>query len=338
MKSFILMNRLWISILVLFIACDSQHQNNVLIQNVGFTQGSTYNVLYISSNGTDFQWEVDSILAEIDSSLSTYQDYSLISKLNRGDTNIFLDEHFVKVFNTFQSVADSTQGKFDCTLAPIVNAWGFGFTERAKVDSSLIKSLLQKVGYQKVTLKVDSFLQNPHLLQLDFNALAQGYTVDVIATFLDSMGLQNYMVEVGGELKVKGKNANGKNWRIGIDKPSPEIDENNRFQTVVELPNKALATSGNYRNFFLEDGKKYSHTIDPETGYPVKHKLLSVTVITEDCMLADAYATAFMVMGVQRTKRYLQTHPELDAYLIYTNRKGEWEIWATPTFSQLQIN
>ena len=332
------MNRLWIVFIGILASCASQQQNEVLVQNVGFAQGSTYNVLYMSPNATDYQWEVDSILAEMDSSLSTYEDYSLISKLNQGDTTIFLDGHFVKVFNAFKSVADSTQGKFDCTLAPIVNAWGFGFTEKTKVDSSLIKSLLQKVGYQKVSLKGDSLLRNPNLLQLDFNALAQGYTVDVIATFLDSIGLQNYMIEVGGELKAKGKNANGKNWRIGIDKPSKEIDDNNRFQTVIELPNKALATSGNYRNFYIENGEKYTHTIDPETGYQVKNKLLSVTVVTEDCMLADAYATAFMVMGIQKTKRYLQTHPQLDAYLIYTNRKGEWETWATPAFSQLQVN
>ena len=332
------MNRIWLIILAVFVACTSQHQNDVLVQNVGFAQGSTYNVQYMSTNATDYQWEVDSILAEIDSSLSTYQEFSLISKLNQGDTSIFLDEHFVKVFNAFQSVADSTQGKFDCTLAPIINAWGFGFSEKLKVDSMLIQSLLEKVGYKKVTLKGDSLLRNPYLLQLDFNALAQGYTVDVIAAFLDSMGLQNYMVEVGGELKAKGKNANGKNWRIGIDKPSSKTDYNNRFQTVVELSNKALATSGNYRRFYIEDGEKYAHTIDPETGYPVKHKLLSVTVVTEDCMLADSYATAFMVMGIQKTKRYLQTHPELDVYLIYTNRKGDWETWATPAFSQLQVN
>lgn len=332
------MNRLWIAVLALLAACASQQQHEVLVQNVGFAQGSTYNVQYMSANAADYQWEVDSILAEMDSSLSTYQTYSLISQLNQGDTTVFLDEHFVKVFNAFQAVADSTEGKFDCTLAPIVNAWGFGFTKKTTVDSALIQSLLQKVGYQKVSLKGDSLLRNPSLLQLDFNALAQGYTVDVIAAFLDSMGLQNYMVEVGGELKAKGTNANGKNWRIGIDKPSPEIDDNNRFQTVVELPNKALATSGNYRKFYEEDGEKYAHTIDPQTGYPVRHKLLSVTVVTEECMLADAYATAFMVMGIQKTKAYLQTHPGLDAYLIYTNRKGEWETWATPAFSQLQAN
>ena len=332
------MNRLWIAILVILVACGGQRQNEILVQNVGFTQGSTFNVQYMSPNATDYQWQVDSILAEMDSSLSTYQDYSLISKLNQGDTTIFLDEHFVKVFKAFQAVADSTNGQFDCTLAPIVNAWGFGFTEKTKVDSSLIKSLLPKVGYQKVFLKGDSLLHNPNLLQLDFNAIAQGYTVDVIAAFLDSIGLQNYMVEVGGELKAKGKNANGENWRIGIDKPSPEIDDNNRFQTVVELPNKALATSGNYRKFYMQDGEKYAHTINPQTGYPVKHKLLSVTVVTDDCMLADAYATAFMVMGVQKTKRYLQIHSELDAYLIFTNRKGEWETWATPAFSRLQVN
>ena len=332
------MNRLWIVILVILVSCAGQHQNEILVQNVGFAQGSTFNVQYMSPNATDYQWQVDSILAEMDSSLSTYKDYSLISKLNQGDTTVFLDEHFVKVFKAFQLVADSTQGKFDCTLAPIVNAWGFGFTEKTKVDSLLIQSLLHKVGYQKLSLKGDSLLRNPNFLQLDFNALAQGYTVDVIAAFLDSIGLQNYMVEVGGELKAKGKNANGKTWRIGIDKPNREIDDNNRFQTVIELPNKALATSGNYRNFYIENGEKYSHSIDPKTGYPVKHKLLSVTVVTEDCMLADAYATAFMVMGIKKTKRYLQIHPELDAYLVYTNRKGEWETWATPAFSQLQVN
>ena len=332
------MNRLWIVILMILVACAGQHQNEILVQNVGFTQGSTFNVQYMSPNATDYQWQVDSILAEMDSSLSTYKDYSLISKLNQGDTTIFLDEHFVKVFKAFQLVAESTEGKFDCTLAPIVNAWGFGSTEKTKVDSLLIQSLLHKVGYQKLSIKGDSLLRNPNSIQLDFNALAQGYTVDVIADFLDSIGLQNYMVEVGGELKAKGKNANGKIWRIGIDKPSPVIDDNNRFQTVIELPNKALATSGNYRNFFIDNGEKYVHSIDPETGYPVKHKLLSVTVVTEDCMFADAYATAFMVMGIKKTKRYLQAHPELDAYLIYTNRKGEWETWATPAFSQLQVN
>ena len=332
------MNRLWIAIVGILASCAGQQQSEVLVQNLGFAQGSTYNVQYMSPNTANYQWEVDSILAEMDSSLSTYQEYSLISRLNQGDTNIFLDEHFVKVFNAFQAVADSTHGKFDCTLAPVVNAWGFGFTEKTKVDSLLIHSLLQKVGYQKVFLKGDSLLHNPDLLQLDFNALAQGYTVDVIAAFLDSVGLQNYMVEVGGELRAKGKNANGKNWRIGIDKPTSEIDNKNRFQTVIELPNKSLATSGNYRRFYVDDGEKYAHTIDPQTGYPVKHKLLSVTVVTEDCMLADAYATAFMVMGINKTKRYLQTHPELDAYLIYTNRKGEWETWATTSFSQFQVN
>lgn len=332
------MNRLFIAVLGILVSCTNQKQSEVLVQNVGFAQGTTYNVQYMTPNSDDYHFEIDSILLEIDSSLSTYQEYSLISSLNQGDTTIFLDEHFIKVFNAFQLVADSTNGKFDCTLAPIVNVWGFGFAEKTKVDSLLIKSLLQKVGYQKVFLKGDSLLSNPHLLQLDFNALAQGYTVDVIADFLDNNGLKNYMVELGGEIRAKGKNANRKNWRIGIDKPSPEIDKKNRFQTVIELQNKSLATSGNYRRFYVKDGEKYAHTIDPQTGYPVKHKLLSVTVLAEDCMLADAYATAFMVMGIQKTKKYLQTHPELDGYLIYTNRKGEWETWATTSFSQIQVN
>lgn len=332
------MNRLWIAVLVVLAACTGQQKNEVLVQNVGFAQGSTYNIQYMIPDEVDYQWQVDSILAEIDSSLSTYLDYSLITQINQGDTNVFLDEHFVKVFKAFQTVAESTNGKFDCTLAPVINAWGFGFTEKTKIDSSTILSLLKKVGYKKISMKGDSLLHNPSLLQLDFNALAQGYTVDVIAAFLTGRGIKNYMVEVGGELKARGRNANGKIWRIGIEKPSPEIDEYNRFETVVELPNKALATSGSYRKFYMQNGEKYAHTIDPHTGYPVKHKLLSVTVVTENTMLADAYATAFMVMGVPKTKNYLKKHSSLDAYLIYTNRKGEWETWATPGFSELQVN
>ena len=332
------MNKIWLIILCLLAACVSQDQNEILVRNIGFAQGSTYNIQYMSPEEVDYQWQVDSILAEIDSSLSTYLDYSLITQINQGDTNVFLDEHFVEVFKAFHAVADSTKGKFDCTLAPVINDWGFGFTEKIKIDSSTILSLLKKVGYKKISMKGDSLLHNPSLLQLDFNALAQGYTVDLIAAFLTDRGIKNYMVEVGGELKARGRNANGKIWRIGIEKPSPEIDENNRFQAVVELPNKALATSGSYRKFYMENGEKYAHTIDPHTGYPVKHKLLSVTVVTENTMLADAYATAFMVMGVLKTKNYLKKHSSLDAYLIYTNRKGEWETWATPGFSQLQVN
>lgn len=331
------MNRLSIGIVLLLAACTTNTQE-VLVRNIGFAQGSTYNVQYMSPSRKDYQWQVDSILAEMDSSLSTYQSYSLISKVNKGDTTQLLDEHFVNVFQGFKEVADSTDGKFDCTLAPIINAWGFGFTEAEIIDSSKIADLLRQVGYEKVSLRGDSLLSNPEQLQLDFNALAQGYTVDVIAAYLDSVGLHNYMVEVGGELKVKGKNANGETWRIGIDKPSPDIDEENRFQAVVSLANKALVTSGNYRKFYIKDGEKYAHTIDPDTGYPVRHRLLSVTVVADNCMLADAYATAFMVMGIKKTKAYLAFHPELDAFLIYTNRKGKWETWATPGFSQLQVN
>jgi thiamine biosynthesis lipoprotein len=319
-------------------ACASQQKDEVLVRNVGFAQGTTYSLLYMSEDEGDYQEGIDSILLVIDSSLSTYKEYSLISRLNQGDTTQLLDHHFVKVFEAFQRVADSTAGYFDCTVASLANAWGFGFSEREKLDSMRVAELVAKVGYQNVQLKGDSLLSNPTALMLDFNALAQGYTVDVLAAYLDSLGMSHYMVDVGGELKAKGLNADGEYWRIGIDKPQEEIDEEQRFQTIVSLPNKALATSGNYRKFYVENGQKYAHTIDPFTGYPVRHKLLSATVVAEDCMIADAYATAFMVMGVQKSQQYLAAHPELDAYLIFTNRKGEWESWSTAGFQQLEEN
>ena len=328
---------LTLSFLILLFSCSDNNQKMILNQNVGYVQGTTFNIKYLSSSLQDYKNEFDSIFSEIDLSLSLYIDSSIITRFNKGDTLISLDSNFLSVFNAFKKVANSTNGNFDCTISPLINAWGFGVTKKEKIDSFIISDLLKKTGYQKIYLKNDSTLYNPSNVQLNFDALAQGFTVDVIANFLENNNINNYLIEIGGELRAKGENINNKNWRIGIDKPINIIDDKNRFQTVIELKNKSVATSGNYRNFYIENGKKYSHSINPFNGYPVKHNLLSVTVITDECIYADAYATAFMVMGVKKTKDFLLKNEDLDAFLIY-QKNNILESWSTNGFKKIELN
>ena len=328
---------LTLSFLILLFSCSDNNQKMILNQNVGYVQGTTFNIKYLSSSLQDYKTEFDSIFSEIDLSLSLYIDSSIITRFNKGDTLIRLDSNFLSVFNAFKKVANSTNGNFDCTISPLINAWGFGVTKKEKIDSFIISDLLKKTGYQKIYLKNDSTLYNPSNVQLNFDALAQGFTVDVIANFLENNNINNYLIEIGGELRAKGENINNKNWRVGIDKPSNIIDDKNRFQTVIELKNKSVATSGNYRNFYIENGKKYSHSINPFNGYPVKHNLLSVTVISDECIYADAYATAFMVMGVKKTKDFLLKNEDLDAFLIY-QKNNILESWSTNGFKKIELN
>ena len=323
-------------IVCLFFGCKGLDSSRSLIHNVGFAQGTSYSIKYMSSE--DYHHEIDSLLTVIDNSLSTYNTNSLLSQLNSGDTSLLLDTHFVRVFKASQHISLLSDGLFDCTVAPLVEAWGFGPDDRKEVDSLYIATLLQQVGFQDLWLRGDSLLSNPQQKTMDFNALAQGYTVDVIAELLDSHLVFDYLIELGGELRAKGLNSRNKKWRVGIDKPSNKIDVNDRFQIILNLHNKSLATSGNYRNFYEKDGQIYSHTINPKTAYPVQHSLLSATVIANDCMTADAYATTFMVMGVEQTKDFLSKHPNLEAFLIFTDADQSWENWSTEGFKSLVTN
>ena len=329
----------WIIILVSIIACNSTHNHSTtLVHNIGFAQGTSYSIKYMSADGQDYHLQIDSIFAEIDNSLSTYLPSSLISQLNAGDTSLYLDTHFVRVFKASQQVSATSSGLFDCTVAPLVQSWGFGTSNPQELDSLVIVELLKKVGYQDVSLKGDSLISNPQLKTLDFNAIAQGYTVDVIAEFFDSLYLTDYLIEVGGELRAKGLNSRDKKWRVGIDKPSNEIDKNDRFQIILNLNDKSLATSGNYRKFYKKDGQIYAHTINPKTAYPVQHSLLSATVIADNCMMADAYATTFMVMGIKQTQEFLKTQEGLEVFLIYTDEDKRWRNWSTEGFESLKVN
>ena len=253
---------------------------------------------------------------------------SLISTLNSG-AFVRTDTLFNQVYREATKVYKASEGYFDCTVAPLVNAWGFGFANKEKMDRAKVNQLLPLVGFSKINLINDSLIL-PEGMLLGFNAIAQGYSVDLIAAFLRSKGDSNFLIEVGGELLASGTNADDKLWRIGVDKPKEEIDINERFQFILDLENKALATSGNYRKFYEEEGVKYAHTINPFTGFPAQNSLLSVTVIHDKCVLADAFATAFMVMGLKSTKQFVKSYPEVEVYLVYTDAKGNWRTYVSP--------
>jgi thiamine biosynthesis lipoprotein len=326
-------------LLALILCACSSSVNRILVKNSGEAQGSYYHIQYLSEHGENYKSQIDSILLEVDSSLSIYKDYSLISKLNKGE-NIKTDKLFNAVFLGAEKVFLESEGNFDCSVSPLVNAWGFyknSFGDSLVIDSSKFRKILPYVGFDKINLFTDSLVL-PKGMSLDFNSIAQGYTVDVIAKFLESKGDSNFLVEVGGELLAKGKNADGNIWRVGVDKPSEEIDREDRFQFILDLENKALATSGNYRKFYEQNGVKYAHTINPFTGFPEQNRLLSVTVIHDNCMLADAYATAFMVMGVKQSKQFIKAHSEIEIYLVYTGKDGDWRTFISPAMQKRIIN
>jgi len=323
---------------IFFFSCTSL-DNTMLVTNSGHAQGSYYHIKYMSEMGEDFHSQIDSILLEVDSSLSIYKDYSLISKLNNGE-QLKTDSLFNAVFFASNQVYNETEGNFDCSVRPLVSEWGFykdRLGEELEVDSIRISNILKNVGFNKIQLLNDSLVL-PDGASIDFNSIAQGFTVDVIAKYLELNNVQNYLIEVGGELLAKGKNSDGNIWRVGVDKPSEDIDINERFQFILDLEDKALATSGNYRKFYEKDGIKYSHTINPFTGFPAENRLLSATVIHDNCMLADAYATAFMVMGVKKAKQFALNNNDIEIYLVFTGKEGNWETYSSSSLQKRIIN
>ncbi|MGZ5190763.1 MAG: FAD:protein FMN transferase [Flavisolibacter sp.] len=322
-----------VAFFLVFLKCNqTENQVNKI---TGEAQGTTYQINYISSEKHDLKNEIDSLLKVIDLSLSTYVPQSLISRINKNDSNVVADRYFTEVFNKAQEVSKKTEGLFDVTIAPVINAWGFGFTKKAQVNNEMIDSLLDFIGYEMVSLKDGKLVKEKPQIMLDFNAIAQGYTVDLLASFLENKGINNYLVELGGEVKAKGRKNKNEYWKIGIDQPNETFTEGRPLKAVVSLNNKALATSGNYRRFYIENGQRYSHIIDPHTGYPATHNLLSATVIASDCMTADAYATAFMVMGMEKTKQFLSENKELglEVFLIYDDN-GKWNTYMSETLKE----
>ena len=295
----------------------------------GHIFGTQYNIKYKSVE--DLHKEIKATLLQVDNSLSMFNKNSIISAFNNNrDTTA--NEMFTEVFNLAQEISAKTGGAFDITVAPLVNAWGFGFKEGELPDSATVEELRSKVGYTTVALVDRKLVKQDPGTMLDCSAIAKGYGCDMIARMLDSRNITDYMIEIGGEVVTKGKNDRSTAWNISISKPTENTTgSHNAHQRIVAISDKAMATSGNYRNFRIENGKKYAHTIDPRTGYPVQHSLLSATVIADNCAKADAYATSFMVMGLEKAIEQCKSD-SIEAFFIYSNEDGALQTYATEGF------
>lgn len=316
------------------------HRNNQQVpyqMDNGLIFGTIYQVNY--QYPTSLKAEIEEVLHQIDHSLSPFNEHSVITAINRNES-MQTDSLFRAVFRRSLEISAETDGAFDITVAPLVNAWGFGFKKGIFPDSAQVDSLRQLIGYTKVSLDTAQCVQkeDPRLM-LNCSAVAKGYAVDVIAHLLQAKGITNLMVDIGGEVVVKGNNPQQRPWRIGINKPVDDsLATNQELQAIVELREGAIATSGNYRNYYYRHGKKYAHTIDPRTGYPVQHAILSSTVLAPDCMSADAYATAFMVMGLKKAEAFVDAHPELAAYFIYSLPDGSYGTYTSKRMQKLITN
>lgn len=301
----------------------------------GETQGTYYAISIVSSDSSGIQTAVDSLLHRFDSSASVYKPNSIISRINSNDSSILADETFQTIFTKAMEVSGITNGAFDITVGPLVNAWGFGLSNRMQMDQHRVDSLLAFVGYTKIRMEGQRLVKADPRIRIDYNAIAQGYAVDLVGQFLLSKGMKSYLIDIGGEVVAQGTKPDGSAWNVGIELPAADADAERQIQAVVRLKNMALSTSGNYRKYYEEDGVRYSHTIDPSTGYPVKHSLLSVSVLAPDCMTADAFATAFMVMGVEKGKEFLKTQSKVDAYFIFSNQEGKLETYYSKGFENI---
>lgn len=322
-KNTLLLISLNLILILVFVRCSNPKKNNYLTID-GFAQGSTFHIVYQSHNtNLNISDSLNSYFNTINKSLSGYDSTSIISKINRGE-NPPLDSLFIECFNISKEIYIKTDSLFDISAAPLFDMWGFGFKEKETITQAKIDSVLNFVGMDKLSIIYDSTTNSAYLhkkdkrMKVNFNAIAQGYTCDFIGKKFNEMGIENYLLEVGGEILCKGVNSRGRKWSIGIDKP---FDGNNiqggDIQEVIEITNKGVVTSGNYRKFYVENGEKFSHTINPKTGYPVKHNLLSATVIAPTSSIADAYATYLMVIGLEKAKAFISNNKEINALLIY---------------------
>lgn len=307
------------------ILSQSKNEQSDYRKAQGFVFGTVYHVTYLYNK--DLQPEIEAAMAKVDSALSMFNPESTISAVNSCPGSITVtDTLFLKVMRRAMEISDWTNGAFDITVAPAVNAWGFGFKHSTSISESTIDSLREITGYRKITENNGLITKSDARIMLDCSAIAKGFGSDMVAQTLRSFGINDFMVEIGGEIVVSGHNPSGKEWSIGISKPIDDsLSISNELQTVIPITNCAMATSGNYRNFYVRDGRKYAHTIDPKTCTPVSHSLLSATVFAPDCATADALATSLMVMGIDGAKDLIEAHPEISAYLIYQSENGNLE-------------
>lgn len=326
---------LLLGIIVLGILCVNCDRKIVYQHTEGKMYGTFYHISYASDE--DLQAELHREMDLVNASLSMFNPNSVISQINRGETDS-TDMLFRKMFRMALQVNQATDGAYDITVAPLVNAWGFGYEKEAFPDSVRIDSLLALVGMEKLTLEEDRLIKKVAGIQLDASSIAKGLGVDLVAEYLESKGVRDYMVEIGGEVRVKGDSDKRRPWRIGIDRPEDDVAAYDRqLQMVVGLTSGALATSGNYRNYYVHDGKKYAHTINPRTGYPVQTEVLGASVYAPTCMEADAYATAFMVLGFEKAKAIIEKDPEIEGCLIYEHN-GKLKTWVSERMKTMIVS
>jgi thiamine biosynthesis lipoprotein len=334
-------NTIKILLVALFLhsACtNSTDQKEIKgVEFYGETQGTTYQIIIAEDSAFFTNQEIIEQLAVFDSVLSTYIDSSIISKMNAVKTSgVFIDttRYLKECLQESESVYSMSQGAFDPSVYPLVEGWGFMKNMQTPLSKEKVDSILKFVSFEKNKLFSISFVgdtifytKKDQRFKLDFNAIAQGLAVDMLSNFIRRKGHKNFYVEIGGEILVKGHNRSGKPWNIGVDMPTNNSHNSDARQliNVLSISDKAIATSGNYRKFYVKNGKKYAHTLNPKNGFPVNHSLLSATVVADKVSTADAYATVFMVLGLSKTKEFLEKYPELDVqvYLVYENKNGQ---------------
>ena len=321
-------------VLALLSSCVNQPKKIVL---QGWAQVSYYAITYFDELNRNFQHEIDSIFHAVDMSVNLWVDSSVISKVNRNE-EVTLDSIFIDNFRIAQKAARLSDGYFDPTISPIVAAWGFSYKSGDSITPQLIDSLKQLVNYQKIRIENGKVVKENPNMKLDFNAIAQGYTSDLIASFLESRGIKNYLVDTGGEIMARGSKPNGQPWIVGIEKPAKNWDSEQVVQTRITLRDKGLVTSGSTRKYVERNGRRYSHCIDPKTGYPVEHNVLSATIMAENSVWADALASICMVMGMEKSLPLIEIMDGVEVYYIFVNDQNELETFATEGFQKLIID
>ncbi|WP_179321260.1 FAD:protein FMN transferase [Winogradskyella helgolandensis] len=323
-------NVFYLILIATFFACEHEPKN---IKLSGPVFGTSYSVQYHSEHDVNYQKQFDSLFNVVNQSMSTYIPDSKISRINKGEA-IEVDTHFTRVFDKAKQIYRTTEGAFDPTIGAVVNAWDFGPEGKImNIDSTAIDSLMKSVGFNRMGLRDNRIIKNKATF-IDFNAIAKGYGVDVIGEFLEQKNITDYIVEIGGEIRVRGINLEKKSsWKVGIDDPNFEGEQS--YSKVIPLQDEAMATSGTYRKFKIDvNGNRYAHIIDTKTGYPSKTNILSVSVLAEDCMTADAYATAFQAMGIDKVKTFAERHSELKVFIIFENEAKELETLSLNNFPQ----
>lgn len=313
-------------------SCQTHKPQKTILQ--GLAQGSYYAITYYDSLNRNFQTEIDSIFSLVDKSVSLWNDSSIISKVNRNEP-VELNQIFIDNFNIAQQASALSDGYFDATISPLVAAWGFSYKNGDSITPQLVDSLKQLVNYKAVHIENGKLIKDIPNITLDFNAIAQGYTSDMIAKFLSSKGIHDFLVDTGGEIMAQGCKPDGAAWIVGIEKPAANWDSERNVQERIYLRDKGLVTSGSTRKYVERNGKRYSHCIDPKTGYPVEHNVLSATVIAENSVWADALASICMVMGLEKSLPIIESLEGVEAYYISSNSQGELEIFATEGFRDL---